>query len=722
MDDSALQRMFDAFREHDARADTRLHLDWEWKSRLDVTRCGISRTTRDPSTVPLMLAFAFDDEAVEQWVPVEGERMPARLRDALRDPRVTKFSWNKPAEYCTFKNCLGIEIPHDQWRDPMVLALSLSLPGKLSKAGKALGMPEDKQKDSRGLQLIRMFSRPNRKTKARPQEWRDWTTDPVEWEEFKDYNRQDVVAERAIYKRCRKWDLPAHEWALWALDQEINEAGVPINMNVVRNALVVAADVTRDRFAQMRELTGLANPNSGKQLLPWLRDRGYPYEDLKKGHVEKALKALEADVDSIQDLGLDPDEDLTRLHRVLALRTEVAKASVKKYQALERAVDHDGLLRYMLQFAGAGRTWRWAGRLFQVQNLARPAPWLEKCQEMAVQHLEQLDTGSIELLYASSPTARIRRSPMELLSTCVRPVIQAPKGFVFLDVDLNAIENRVLGWLAQDQKILDVFKYGRDPYVDFATYMFGQPYDVLYAEYKAGDKTKRTTAKPGVLGCGYMLGPGEERENEQTGEIEATGLLGYAWNMGVALTAEQSKLSVKVWRDTFEDAVTFWGNILKAAKRCIRTGRESECGFVRFKRSGPWLEMWLPSGRALRYLRPKLRQRMAPWGELRETIVYEGLNDKKHWGEIKTHPGKLTENADQAIARDILAHGIVLARKECGLDLRLHVHDQNLVLIREDDADEGLKILKECMAVQPRWAPGLPLDSAGGISHYFLKD
>ena len=508
-----------------------------------------------------------------------------------------------------------------------------------------------------------------------------------------------------------KWNLSDEEWALWHLDQEINDAGIPINMAMVHNARRVAKAVVDARLSEMAAITGLDNPNSGAQLLPWLQKQGYPFVDLKKGHVSRAAKMPVAGDDEIRDfVGQASEADY---RRVLELRAEVSKTSVKKYDALAERTDTDGCIRGTLQFAGAGRTWRWAGRNgYQPQNLARPAPYLEKVQEKAARHLELLSPEAVELVY---------EKPMDLLSSCVRPAFKAPPGYRILDADLNAIENRVLGWLAGDQKILDVYLNGRDPYVDFATYMVGGTYEERWAEYKAGDKSNRTMAKPGVLGCGYLLGAGHEYEDEATGEIEATGLLGYAWNMGVRLTAEQSKLSVDVWRETFADAVQFWWDIDKAARRCIKTGEQTECGPLSFDISGPFMRMRLPSGRHLHYCRPKIEDKLKPWGEVGPTITYEGLNDKNQWTRLTTHPGKLTENADQAISRDILANGIRLAKRE-GLDVRLHVHDQIAALSPEDRADEELEILKACMSEVPAWAKGLPLATAGFHSEYFIKD
>jgi DNA polymerase len=243
----------------------------------------------------------------------------------------------------------------------------------------------------------------------------------------------------------------------------------------------------------------------------------------------------------------------------------------------------------------------------------------------------------------------------------------------------------------------------------------------LWAEYKGGDKAKRTLAKPATLGCGYRLGPGEQKENPDTGEIESTGLLGYAENMGVKMTLAQAKHAVKVWRSTFTEAVDFWDDLDDAAKRCLRTKQPQRLGYLTFDISGPFMRMGLPSGRHLYYCRPKIENKETPWGQIKPTITYEGLDDKNNWTRLKTHGGKLVENADQAISRDLLAHGMKLARKR-GLGIRLHVHDQVVAMVREENGGRALKILEECMSETPKWAPGLPLAAKGMISKIFIKD
>jgi len=924
-----------------------------------------------------MCAWSLDDVKQKQWIPAEGEEIPSEFREAMEDPKVIKWAWNAPFERSIISNTLGIDTPLVSWRDTMVLALTCSLPGKLEKAGPVVDLDEDKQKLAKGRRLMSKFSSPRKPTKTKPETRVHWYDAYSDWLEYLEYNDQDETAERAIYHRLKAYMPSDEEWELWHIDQQINEAGIPINMRMVRNAISIYEATLRDKLAEMEEITGLDNANSGPQLLPWLQDNGYPFDDLKKGHITRAIERRREELglgesDQIGHNGGPALDDDDALLRVLELRSETSRTSPKKYHALRRAVDtRDEVLRYAFQFAGAARTWRWGGRLFQPQNLPRPIKKLEKGIEIHARNVEELNAGCFNIIYDK---------PMDVLASTIRPAAQAPDGYLFIDADLNAIENRVLGWLAGCEKILRVFKLNRDPYVDFATYLFGLPYDVLMAEYKGGDSSKRTISKPGVLGClkgetpvlthrgwkaiveltvddwlydgegwvrhggvvwkgyqdvlcrsgiyatldhrflvegewqewrqvnlpktfdraldtaigmfsntqgraaarasgssaaadagsrgsyraqtspedypraaldallltvaptsesesaqtcstywqivstlrervaktrktvrivttalgefvcgstahtngcdtssmssertvplkliggtmtvttspeisgsqpgqskiqiadtwdilnsganarfavltedgclvahncGYMLGPGEERYNHKTGEKEATGLLGYAWNMQITeFTAEQSKLSVETFRREFEEVKDYWYGIERATKKCIRTGRRVDFGHVYFDRKGPFMRMGLPSGRHLHYCRPRIEDVRMPWGDMKASITYESLNDKKQWVRESTHPGKLTENADQAIARDLLAHGMKLAFRR-GLDLRIHVHDQLVGLSREDRAEEELKILIECMEEQPRWAKGLPLGSNGFVSKVFMKD
>lgn len=702
----------------------RLFLDFETWSEISLPDVGADEYAAHETTEVLMLAYAIGDSKVYQWKPLEGEPFPKRLRRWLADPTVLLSAWNAPFEMAIFKNTLGMDLPIERWRCTMAMAASLSLPLKLEKAGEVIGLPADKQKMSRGTALVRKFTMPRKATAKMPWLRATEETDPEDWAEFLTYNRVDIEAERAIYRRIRAWDMPGHEWGYWVLDQKINQAGIPINRKMVQNAMKLRDSVIGVAKARLKELTGLANPNSRTQILPWLRENGYAFEDLKKGHVEQALDRVSGDTDDKAERKAKK-KALKKCGEhyleVLKLRQICAKTSLSKYEKMLGRSTTDGNARGCFQFAGAGRTWRWSGRGHQPQNPPRPEKWIEKDIPM---YAGMLETWSVEEWLASDYTPI---QIVEILVGCIRPATQAPPGYLLIDADLNAIENRVLGWLAKDKKILSVFSEGRCPYVDFATRMFKKPYAELWAEYQAGNKEKRTIAKPGVLGCGYMLSAGVEKENPTTGEIEATGLLGYARNMHVNLTSEMSAHSVDTFRQTFTDVVHFWGELDRAVRRVIRTGRAERVGYLRIDMQKPFLRIVLPSGRALHYVRPKLEDWKMPWKDragkpvFKESITYENMETGR-WKRVSTHPGKLAENVTQAVARDLLAHGMQLAWAR-GADLRMHVHDQIVAISKEAKAVKALKKLIGDMSARPWWADRkLPLAADGFTSPVFLKD
>jgi DNA polymerase len=699
-----------------------LNIDYETFSAADLTKVGSDVYSRHPSTEVLMCAPILNGTPQEQFIPAEGQDVPKWYKEALVSPDVQKWAWNAPFEMNVSENVLGIPIHVEQWRCTMALAQLCAYPGSLEKAGPAVGIPMDKLKLDTGRKLMRKFSmlkKSRRKATMGEMTRTYWYEDLEDWEGYLGYNRGDTAAEFEIKKMLDPYAPPEHEWDLWILDQTINRRGLPINLDMVHNAARLYDESYAIGFRQMQELTRLSNPMSPKQLLPWLQSQGYPFDDLKKGHVKQARAYFDAKPEHWDEMQWMEYQFNEELLQTLDLRLELSRSSIKKFHALQKATDpqgngHDGLLRYTLQFAGAQRTARWAGRLFQAQNLPRPEKKFEKEIEIHAANVATLDRESMELIYPNT---------FDVLASTIRPAAQAPDGQMFIDADLNAIENRVLGWLARCRKILNVFESGRDPYVDFATYLFHRPYDELIAEYKAGNSAKRTIAKPGVLGCGYMLGPGQTYEDAQTGEIEATGLLGYAWGMGVKhFTLEESKLSVETFRREFKEVKSYWYGIERAAMKCIKTGKPQQFDQVTFNMKGPYMRIRLPSGRSLHYKNAKVELKRAPWGDMKDTITYMGLNDRKQWVRQQTHPGKITENVDQAISRDLLAHGMMLAHKRYQLDIRLHVHDQIVALTKEETADRDLALLIECMEEQPRWAPDLPLGSAGFKTKVFKKD
>lgn len=690
-----------------------LGIDYETYCDVSLLDVGGSVYSKHPSTEILMAAYNFNHGPIQQWIPAEGQPIPKQLKEALVDPEVRKWAWNAKFEMDITEQHVG-PVDIRQWRCTMIQAMHCSLPGKLEKAGPILGLPMDQQKDRRGKALMRKFSMPRKPTKANPNSRLYWSDDLQEWESYLEYNRSDVLAEGGIWRRLKPYMMSEDEWELFRIDHEINRAGLPINLSMVRNAIKIYEHALKTGIQEMQDLTGLANPNSLTQLLPWLQDQGYMFDDCKGGHIETAKSYFEKPPEHWSEDQWQDYRANDILRSVLDLRLETSRTSIKKYYALERATDTDGMLRHVLQMNGAPRTGRYAGRIYQPQNLPRPEKRFETYQDVLADGIEHLDHDSLKLIHGNV---------FDVLASGLRPSAQAPEGKIFVDADLSAIENRVLGWISGCDKILEVFRKGLDPYISFATYLYEKPYEELWHEYKVLKKSeKRTIAKPGTLGCGYGMGAGDEFVNNKTGEVEASGLLGYAWGMNILeFTKADAKHSVDTFRREFVEVKKYWYDLERAARKCIRTGRPTQHGVVGFEMKGPFMLMILPSGRPLYYLRPRLEEHKTPWGEMKVQITYEGLNDKKQWVRMNTTPGKLTENADQAISRDLLVHGIKLAKKE-GIDVRLHVHDQILGLVAEDGAEAKLDLLKQCMEDQPKWAPGLPLGSAGLVTKVFIKD
>ena len=693
----------------------RLHHDFETFSLADLPSVGIAKYAKHPSTEVLMCSYGIDDGDIKQWVPVEGDLFPTELEDAILDDRVLKYAWNASFEKLVWQHCLGMDSPGESWRDPMVMSHYCSMPGALRKVGLIVNLPLHEQKKGEGTRLINWFSKMRPATKTKPARRVHWHEKLDLWEKYKEYNINDSVAERGIFHRLKAYDLPPHEWEMWVLDQQMNEAGFPVNIDMVNNALAIRDELVARKTAEMRHLTGLENPRSRDQLLRWLNQNDYPYYDLQKAHVNLWYEPEKAKEGAVA-------------HQVLGLHKEVSRQSTKKYDALKARVEADGRIRFGFQFMAAARTGRWGGRGVQVHNLTIAEPYLQNVDFETLPSGYRRIVGGIQVELAdwiekgdAETLEWFFDRPMDVLAAGVRPVIQAPPGWVFIDADLNAIENRVLGWIANDRKILGVFEKGRDPYVDFAQHLYGQSYEVLWAEYKSGDKKKRTVAKPGVLGCGYKLSAGTTYIDPRSGEEEATGLMGYAKNMGIKLTQPQSDKSVTTWRGTFVDTVAYWEENEKAARRCVVNRAPTQAGPLHYDRKGPFLRMRLPSGRHLHYVRPKVMDWLMPWGSYRRALTYEGLDDRHQWTRMSTHAGKLVENPCQAIARDVLAHGMRLALREA-IPIVLHVHDQSVALVREDEAEEKLEVMIQCLTDKALWAPGLPLAAAGHISKWFVKD
>src|SRR6266702_251037 len=480
---------------------TVLHCDFETRSLIDLPLRGLHNYVSHPSTKVLMLSWAFDDDDVQLWQPHLTPELPKEVRRAIESD-VTISAWNATFERDVFQGCLGIWIDYCRWLDPMVWARHLSLPGSLDECGAILGLPPEQAKIKDGKRLIQKFSIPYTMGGEATlfgittPDFLDWETDPDDWKLFGEYCTRDTQAEREILKRMQLLPLPHIEQRGWILDQKINDAGIPTNLQFVQNALFLAERAKEDLDRQLKQKTGLANPNSRDQILKWASAQGYPFHSMRKEFVTAAIN--------------DSSSGMSGLCReVLKLRQGSAKTSYKKYETIQNLVSADNRIRNQYLFLGAARTGRWSGTGFQPQNPPRPIKEVEEKYDRALELVVAADYQALKQEFSSVT---------DVVTSVVRSAIQAPVGNELHVCDLNAIENRVLGWLARCDGILRVFREGKCPYLSFASRMYNIPYDLLHViengKHVAKDKdakAKRQVGKPAVLGAGYGLGPGVNR-------------------------------------------------------------------------------------------------------------------------------------------------------------------------------------------------------------------
>ena len=695
----------------------RLHFDYETASDVDLTDVGAYLYASHPSTRVLMAAWSFDYGPVKQWDSASGEPFPQELIDALLDDDIEKWAFNAAFERLITWITLGLKGAgkYSSWFCSMVLAYSQSFMGGLDDVLKQTGAPANITKNKEGKRLIRIFSMPQKPTKKNPWVWRDSFTDPEDWALFLQYNVEDVIAERdGVYKRLIKYPMSDGEWNMYHLDQLINDRGIPIDRRFVTNAIEMCDRRKDELLAEMISLTGLENPGSPQQMGNWLRERGYPFEDLRKETIEKVLRENE-EGSQVWDHVLRRFVDSEGLHpeaiTAMKLRQNHARTSVKKYDAMLQRIGEDNLFRHAFQFAGASRTNRWAGRGVQVHNLTRTP-----------KYLEPEDTYAFRL---EDVTMYIREGDYEMLGMYVEEPLDALAGSVrsaiapldedeeFVVCDLSSIENVSVGFLTGCERILNIFKEGRDPYKDFATSFYGVPYESV-------TKKQRTNSKPAVLGAAYRLGGGELRHGKKTG------LWGYAENMKVFLTQEESAASVKVWREQHPEVVNYWYDLERAIVKTITSGQTTTVGPVTFAWRKPYLECILPSGRSMFYYKPEVTWHTAVSRAGNEyqkaTITYMGKDQvTNQWTRIESHGGKFCENIVQAFARDILALGIKRCHK-AGFNIVLHVHDEIVAIQKKGENRLTPAYMAELMTAPIKWAPGIPLGAAGGTMSFYRKD
>ena len=649
---------------------TELGIDIETYSSNDLTSCGVYKYVEAPDFTILLFAYSIDGEKAQCIDLASGEVLPDWIIAALTDPDVLKTAFNAAFERICLTKYLGLSKPLDpaQWQCTMVLAARMGLPLSLGQCGEVLHLAEGKMTE--GKALIRYFSVPGKNGK------RHLPADaPDKWQTFKGYNNRDVDVEQAIRKRVRRLQPAAFDELLYIADQEINDRGVMIDQVLVDAAARFDDEYKAELLKQAQEMTGMENPNSPAQIKDWISQvTGFTVASLNKKNLDDLEKQLIY---------------WPKAQQVLAIRREMGKTSNKKYSAMKTCVCKDGRIHGLLQFCGAARTGRWAGRLVQVQNL--PQNHLESL-DYARYLVKQGDLDEFEMNYGNVT---------QVLSELIRTAFIAAPGHTFHVCDFSAIEARVIAWLAGEEWVLDVFRSNGDIYCANASRMFKVP-----VEKHGQNAALRQKGKIATLALGYGGG---------VSALEAMG------GSKLGLTEDEEKEIVKLWRDSNPRIVKMWGIIEKAAISAIKTGKSVTVHRgIQIGRRWGMLTITLPSGRTICYPRAVIETEYNDgWRGDHEIIEYEGLNQTtKKWGSIRTYGGKLTENIVQAVARDML--GIVILRaREKGLPVVFHIHDEIIV---EATPDQTLDQVEALFSEPIEWCRDLPLKGAGYSTPYYLKD
>ena len=645
--------------------DKQLAIDIETYSDVDLINCGVYKYTDSDNFEILLFAYSVDDEDTKIVDLASGEKLPEEIMEMLLDDSVIKTAFNANFERTCLSRHLGVKLKPEAWRCTAVQAAMLALPLSLEAVGVVLGL--DKQKMSEGKELIRYFCSPCKATKSNGGRTRNLPEDaPEKWKLFKTYCIRDVDVEKQIRKKLWKYPIPEKEQQLYCLDQRINDRGIMVDRNLVNHA--IACDLLYKETATKRayELSELENPNSVSQLKGWLTEKGIEVDSLAKATVEELVDKTEGDV-----------------QEMLKLRLAMSKTSVKKYEAIDRSVCRESRVHGLLQFFGANRTGRWAGRLVQIHNL--PQNHISDL-ELARGLVADGRYDDVEMLYEST---------LNVLSELIRTAFVAKPGSRFIISDFSAIEARVLAWLAGEQWRIEVFQTHGKIYEASASAMFHVPIEEI-------SKTSplRQKGKISELALGY---------GGSVGAMTAMGAL----KMG--LSEEELPSLVTTWRNANPHITQFWWAVDEAAVKAVRDKKPSRVGRVAFEYSSGILFVTLPSGRKLSYVKPKMG--VNKFG--REGITYEGIGESKKWIRLETYGPKLVENIVQAASRDILAEAMLRLEKE-GFDIVCHVHDE--VVLEVPEGVSSVEEINQIMAVNPEWTDGLPLSAAGFESPFYKKD
>ena len=643
-----------------------LSIDIETYSSENLTKCGVYRYAESPDFEVLLFGYSADGGPVEVVDLAAGEMLPADVRSALTDPAVTKWAFNAQFERVCLSRFLGYPtgqyLEPSSWHCTMVWAATLGLPLSLEGVGAVLGL--EKQKLKEGKDLIRYFCTP---AKARDgSRFRHYPADaPEKWVLFKAYNLRDVETEMAIQQKLSKFHVTESEWVNYNLDQQINDRGIMLDRTLVTNAIRCDEQFKRTHMELARSVTGLDNPNSPVQLKAWLAEKGVEADSLSKAAVADMLEKAEGEVEL-----------------ALSLRQELAKSSVKKYTAMQTVVGSDDRARGLIQFYGANRTGRYAGRLIQVQNLPQNhLPDLDTARAL----VRSGNTDAVEMLYDSVPL---------VLSELIRTAFVPKPGCRFYVADFSAIEARVIAWIAGERWRQEVFANGGDIYCASASQMFHVP-----VEKHGVNGHLRQKGKIAELALGY---------GGSVGALKAMGALNYG------LQEEELKPLVDAWRLSNPHITKLWWDVDKAASTCVRERTAAETHGIHFFYQSGMMFIVLPSGRRLVYVKPKMG--MNHFGN--ESVTYEGVGEQKKWLRLESYGPKFVENIVQATARDILAEAM-LRLNTAGYRIVMHVHDEAVI---EAPPETELSDICSIMGQTPAWASGLLLRADGYVCDFYKKD
>lgn len=641
-----------------------LAIDIETYSDVSLPDCGVHRYAASEQFEILLFAYSLNDEPTQIIDLTSGEKIPDKIMEYLTDDSVIKTAYNAAFERNCINRFFGLSLKPEGWRCTLVQASMLSLPLSLEGVGEALNL--DKKKMSEGKDLIRYFCMPCKPTKANGGRTRNRPSDaPEKWELFKTYCIRDVDVEKQIRNKLTKFPIPDREQELYCMDQRINDRGIMVDQELIGHAvacdLLYKETVTKKAY----EISGLENPNSVSQLKDWLNEKGIEVDSLAKAAVEDLVENTQGDV-----------------AEMMKLRLAMSKTSVKKYEAMERSVCPDGRVHGLLQFYGANRTGRWAGRLVQIHNL--PQNHMEDL-ELARSLVKEGRYDLVELLYDSTP---------DVLSELIRTAFVARPGCRFIVSDFSAIEARVMGYLAGEGWVMEEFRGDGKIYEQTASKMF----HIQIEEITKGSPY-RARGKVASLACQYG---GAE------GALISMGALNF-------VEEEELKGLVQSWRTANPHIVNYWYEIDGAVKAAVKERKMTKVGMVTVYYQSGMLKIALPSGRVLSYVRPRMT--VNRFGS--ESVSYEGIGTNRKWTRIESYGAKFCENIVQATARDVLAEAMLRLEKK-GFDIVCHIHDE--VVLEVPEGTSSVEEVNGIMAVCPDWCEGLPLKAAGFESPFYKKE